>query len=293
MPRPPLFTLTGNLLWEKTLSFGTWEPGRTHRASIETFQVGGKGINVSRMLNRLGYPNRALAFAGGATGAECGAWLAGQGVDFLSFPAQQATRIGVVVRGGGKADTTFLGPDVPPGAAGVCACSDFLDAQPGGCTLAVCGSLPGWEDPEFDPLRAALDRWFSRGSVAVDTYGPPLDWLASRPASLVKVNRAEFDGLFPPAERATGVAERLRRIRNARPVGAWVVTDGPNPVWWVDGQGECSSLVPPAVREISATGSGDVLLACALYGLLELRLPLRDAVAFALPHAAAKASEPA
>jgi fructose-1-phosphate kinase PfkB-like protein len=290
-PRTPLFTLTGNLLWERTLVFGVWEPGRTQRASVETFQVGGKGINVSRMLHRLGYPTRALGFAGGATGSDCEAWLARHGVDFVSFPADQDTRIGVVVRGGGRPETTFLGPDVPPGPAGLRACADFLDAQPGGCTLAVCGSLPGWAGPDFDPLRAALDRWFQRGSVAVDTYGPPLDWLAGRPASIVKVNRAEFDGLFPPDGPGDDVPARLIRLRKSRPAGAWVVTDGPNPVWFVDGRGECSSLVPPAVRETSPTGAGDVLLSCVLYAQLELRYSLRDAVAFALPYAAAKASE--
>ena len=26
----PIHTLTGNLLWERTLDFATWAPGRTH-----------------------------------------------------------------------------------------------------------------------------------------------------------------------------------------------------------------------------------------------------------------------
>jgi fructose-1-phosphate kinase PfkB-like protein len=155
--------------------------------------------------------------------------------------------------------------------------------------LAVCGSLPGWEAPDFDPLRAALERWIVRGAIAVDTYGPPLAWFAERPVWLVKINRAEFDGLCPPSGEAGDVAERLGRLRKARPVRAWVVTDGPNPVWWVDEQGQASSMAPPPVREISATGSGDVLLACLLYSHLELRASLPSAVAFALPYAAAKA----
>jgi fructose-1-phosphate kinase PfkB-like protein len=290
-PGRSLVTLTGNLLWERTLVFRDWAPGLTQRASVETFQVGGKGVNVSVMLNRLGFPNRALVFAGGATGADCEAWLLEHGVDFRAFPTGQPTRIGVVVRGGGQPETTFLGPDVPPGAAAVRACAEFLDAQPDGCFLAVCGSIPGWADPDFDPLRASLDRWLLRGSVAVDTYGPPLAWFAGRPTSLVKVNRLEFDGLFPQAERAGEVAGRLQSLRKSRPVRSWVVTDGPDPVWWIDERGECSSLSPPAVREISATGAGDVLLACALYALLELKYSLGDSVAFALPYAAAKTAE--
>jgi fructose-1-phosphate kinase PfkB-like protein len=287
----PLLTLTGNALWERTLVFQEWAPGLTQRAVSESFQVGGKGINVSRMLGRLGLASRALLFTGGATGAECESWLRERGLDFRAFPAVQPTRIGIVARGGGQPETTFLGPDAPPGPAGIRACAEFLDAQPDGGLLAVCGSLPGWEGPDFDPLRATLDRWIGRGAVAVDTYGPPLAWFAGRPVSLVKVNRMEFDGLFPPGDRAGPVAGRLRLLRKSRPASSWVVTDGPAPVWWIDGTGEPASLSPPGVREVSATGSGDVLLACILYAQRELRLSLRDSVAFALPYAAAKAAE--
>jgi hypothetical protein len=44
---PHIFTLTGNLLAERTLTFPAWSAGRTQRATAETFQVGGKGINMS------------------------------------------------------------------------------------------------------------------------------------------------------------------------------------------------------------------------------------------------------
>lgn len=70
---PAIFTLTGNLLAERTLEFDRWTAGKTQRAGRETFQVGGKGINVSKMLTRLRVPNTALCFTGGAPGAECAA----------------------------------------------------------------------------------------------------------------------------------------------------------------------------------------------------------------------------
>ena len=68
IPGPHIFTLTGNLLAERTLNFASWRAGKTQRATAESFQVGGKGINVSKMLNRLQAPNTALCFAGGAPG---------------------------------------------------------------------------------------------------------------------------------------------------------------------------------------------------------------------------------
>jgi fructose-1-phosphate kinase PfkB-like protein len=290
VPAHPVLTLTGNLLWEHTLVFNDWAPGHTQRATSAAFQVGGKGTNVSRALAALGCPNTALVFPGGTTGAECEAWLRGRAVDFRSFPAASDTRIGFVVRGGGQPETTFLGPDAAPGGTALRACAEFLDAQPDGGLLAVCGSLPGWPGADFDPLRTSLERWLGRGSIAVDTYGPPLAWFAARPVSLVKVNRLEFDGMFSPAERAEDVAVRLGRLRTSRPVSAWVVTDGPGPVWWVDGDGGPSTLMPPSVTEVSATGSGDVLFASLLQALWRHRLPLADALVLSLPRAAAHAA---
>src|SRR5687767_5768533 len=106
---PHIFTLTGNLLAERTLQFDSWSPGRTQRARSASFQVGGKGINVSKMLTRLGAPNTALCFTGGATGEECEAWLRARVLDFRAFRTTTPTRAGTVVRDASDThrETTF------------------------------------------------------------------------------------------------------------------------------------------------------------------------------------------
>lgn len=289
---PHLHTLTGNLLAERTLEFIDWTPGKTQRATRETFQVGGKGINVSKMLNRLGTPNTALAFAGGATGAESVEWLRARNFSHQIFSTTAATRIGVVVRGGAHEETTFLGPDTPPDAAAVRACAAHLDALPAGDVLALGGSFPGWASADFEPLRSALTRWLARSPLVADTYGPPLAWLASQPLALVKINRVEFDGLFSAAERTSPVPDRLRTARSRWPVQRWIISDGAKSVWLLDATGEPVELIPPCIQEVSATGSGDVLFACVLHGLYARGLGLRDAAVFALPYAAANAAHP-
>jgi fructose-1-phosphate kinase PfkB-like protein len=227
-------------------------------------------------------PATALGFVGGAAGTECVDWLRGQGLDFQAFPAERPTRQGLVVRGGGRGETTFLGPDAPPGPVGIRACADYLTRIPDGRLLAVCGSLPGWESAGFDPLRTALEAWARRGSLVVDTYGAPLAWFARLPVELIKVNRSEFGGL----------RSDLGSIRTAFPVRSWVVTDGARPVEILDGDGAAHRLTPPPVVEVSPTGSGDVLLACLLAARWRRGRSLRDAVAFALPYAAANAADP-
>lgn len=281
MTEPHIFTLTGNLLAERTMEFASWEPGRTHRATRESFQVGGKGINVSKMLNRLGAPNTALCFSGGATGAECESWLQARGFGYRSFTSRTPTRAGLVVRGGKHAETTFLGQDMPPDPAALREAAGYLDEQADGQVLVLCGSFPGWPRPGFDPMRAAIARWTHRGEVVADTYGPPLVWSMAEPIELIKVNASELRGVgFAPEEALPDSPSR------------WVVTDGPRSIRIRDAGEAEKTLEPPRVHEASATGSGDVLLACMLHGVYHLKMTLREAVAFGMPYATANAAHP-
>jgi 1-phosphofructokinase len=276
---PHIYTLTGNLLAERTLEFRDWMPGTTNRAERESFQVGGKGINVSKMLNRLGIANTALCFAGGAPGNECEDWLRAKGFAFHAFATTRPTRLGTVVRAPNQPETTFLGIDVAPDAAAIRACADFLDAQPAGQVLAVCGSIPGWTGRDTEPLRDALARWLSRGSLIADTYGAPLAWFAEQPLELLKVNAAELRTIAAGVSPAPSIAA-LR----------YVITDGAKAVRVREGVASEFMLTPPVIEEVSPTGSGDVLLACLIDGLFRKRKTLRDAVTVALPYAAANAA---
>jgi len=289
---PHIVTLTANLLAERRLDFAAWAPGKTQRARTEGFQVGGKGINVSKMLSRLGAPNTALCFSGGASGMECEAWLRARQFVFQSFPVAAPTRTGLVVRGGGYAETTFLAPDIPPDAAAIRACTEFLNAQPAGTVLAVCGSLPGWESADYEVLRETLHRWPERGPLIVDTYGPALVWFVEQTATLIRINRSELETLFTPAEEKLAGGELLRRARDRHRPLRWTVTDGGAPVWFMADHNEPETIPTPVIREVSATGSGDVMLACILYARYHRGLSWREAVVWSLPYAAANAAHP-
>lgn len=292
MSAPHLFTLTGNLLAERTLEFDTWSPGKTQRAQRATFQVGGKGINVSKMLTRLGAANTALCFLGGPTGAECDAWLRERNFAFRGFPTATPTRSGTVVRGRGHAETTFFTPDAAPDAAAIRACAEFLNAQQPGAVLAVSGSIPGWEASDFDVLRDALHRWLERGPLVVDTYGPPLAWFADRAVTFARINRAELETLAPPTENRVSSGELLRHARDKFRILRWAISDGPAPVWFANETSDPETISGPRVRQASATGSGDVMMACVLHARYHQGKSWRDAVAWSLPFAAANAAHP-
>jgi fructose-1-phosphate kinase PfkB-like protein len=198
-----------------------------------------------------------------------------------------------VVRAPDRAETTFLGPDRAPDAAAWRSAADYLDAGLGDRALALCGSVPGWAEPDAAPFREAIDRWLARRQpLFVDAYGPPLAGLVERPVELVKINADELRSLLGADAIATDTAANLRRALGRWPAQAWIVTDGPRPVWFAQRGETPASLTPPPVREISATGSGDVLLAGVLFARLHRRASWRAALEFALPYAAANAAHP-
>ncbi len=288
---PQILTLTANLLWEQTLHFKEWQPDRTQRAARASHQVGGKGINVAKMLARLGAAHAAVCFPGGATGTVVEAWLRGQGFALKTFPsAAPETRSGVVIRST-RTETTFLGPDQPLDPAGIHTAAAALATEPADSVLAVCGSIPGWEGKTGAAFRELFTAW--KGPLVADTYGPPLKWLVERPLALVKINREEFDRLVPadPGDKSElAFSMRLAEAAARWPVAAWIISDGAKPVWCAIKDGTTTTLRPPPIREVSATGSGDVLLAALLHAHFNLGQGWPEALAYALPLASANAA---
>ncbi|MCP3738945.1 1-phosphofructokinase [Rossellomorea sp. BNER] len=83
-----IYTLTLNPSVDYIAKVDDFEEGKLNRTNEETFLAGGKGINVSRVLTRLGVANKALGFAGGFTGDYIRNFLNNEGVlnHFITVP---------------------------------------------------------------------------------------------------------------------------------------------------------------------------------------------------------------
>ena len=81
-----IYTLTLNPALDYVMDVGDIKFASTNRSSAESISFGGKGINVSVILSRLGIPTTALGFAAGFTGAELVKALEKQGINSL-FPS--------------------------------------------------------------------------------------------------------------------------------------------------------------------------------------------------------------
>ena len=65
-----IYTITFNPSLDYIMKLNEFDAGETNRSVSESIFPGGKGFNVSTILERLGYKNTALGFVAGFTGKE-------------------------------------------------------------------------------------------------------------------------------------------------------------------------------------------------------------------------------
>ena len=262
----PILTYTANLVAETTYYTDDWKLGTTRRATRESFQVGGKGINVCKMLLRLGAESEALCFPGGAFGPSCEKWLSSRDIPYRAFRENCVTRSGSVIHSPGQAETTILGVDSQVSKVAVTQSVDFLKAQSGPYRLAMCGVFQDWNNENWDPLRDWLQRRPSNVRLAIDTYGPSLPWFASETSpELIKINRQELETLFDEEMRTHPTDTLLEQTAERFDCPLWIVTDGETAIHFKESGQAPKSLQPRRVEAVSATGCGDVFLATLLH----------------------------
>ncbi|OGA59384.1 MAG: phosphofructokinase [Burkholderiales bacterium RIFCSPHIGHO2_01_FULL_64_960] len=266
---PALITLTLNPALD--LATTTDHVAPTHKLRCGPVQrfAGGGGINVARVLHRLGADVCAWALAGGAAGTQVRQLLAAEGVPTLLQPISGDTRENFsVVETTTSQEFRFVlpGPTLQP--AEWQACLDALATHtPPPRWLIASGSLPpGTPDDFYAQLTRAVSGLGVR--VAVDTSGPPLGAALQAGGALVKPSLRELrDLLQQPLEQAADwctAAQSLVRSGTAEIVALSVGEQGAV-LATREGVWQAPALNVPATS--GTTGAGDCFLATLVWAL--------------------------
>lgn len=264
-------TVTLNPALDYVLHLPQFVPGAVNRAAAADVQAGGKGVNVSAVLHRLGEETRALGFAAGFTGREIERLLREQGVptQFIHLETGMS-RINVKLKAGAESEVNGPGPAVPPAA--VEQLLGLLDALPEGEALVLAGSIPpSLPQTLYGQILARLaDR---KIDAVVDAEGPLLaQALAHRPF-LVKPNRAElaaFLGRAVDSEAALQEGAAQLQRRGARNVLVSLAADG---ALLLDEARQYRRLAAPRGTVRNSVGAGDSVVAGFLAGWRRTRDP--------------------
>ena len=188
-----IYTLTFNPALDYAVYLDSFGLGGTNRTVREELSCGGKGINVSIVLHRLGVESVALGFLAGFTGVILQSWVHEIGVksDFIQIP-DGMSRINVKIKYRGETEINGRGPDIPAGALE--ALFGKLDALGEGDTLVISGSIPASLPADvYEQILARLD---GRGiRFVVDATGALLENVLEYHPFLIKPNHEELGEL--------------------------------------------------------------------------------------------------
>lgn len=168
--------------------------GQTNRSKKEKLFIGGKGINVSRVLNTLNIPTTAMGFLGGFTGKEIESFLKEKGIitDFV-WLENRNSRINVKLKGSTETEINGTGPEIYEEEISLLISK--LSALKEGDTLVLAGSIPNTLPKDiYQRILAPLKDKNIR--LVVDAEGELLTSCLKFNPFLIKPNKDELSSLF-------------------------------------------------------------------------------------------------
>jgi len=271
---PDFLTLTPNPALDLATTTARVEP--THKLRCGSLQryPGGGGVNVARVLHRLGHAVQAWHLSGGLAGAQLTARLAAEGVPERCLPIAGETRenLSVVEQGTGQ-EYRFVMPGPHLATAEWQACLDAVAQQATPARWIVAsGSLPPGVPPDAF-ARLALRARAAGGRLAVDTSGHPLRRALEAGVWLAKPNLRELRDLTGEAldtgQARLAAARRIVDVGGARMVALSLGAEG---ALLVSPDGAWGAPALP-VRPVSSVGAGDSFLGTLVWALAGGRAP--------------------
>ncbi len=241
--------------------------GEINRSLKEEFYYGGKGINVSLVLNSLGVDSIALGFIAGFTGfaIERGIRRKGIQTDFIMLEGG-ISRINVKIRHDQETAINTAGPRISNDD--VKALLKKIDAIGEGDYLVLAGSVPSnMHDDIYERIMRRID---GRGiKVVLDAEGELLTKALPLHPFLIKPNRQELGRLFDTEIEDDDDVKKYAKELQKQGATNVLVSLGADGAILIPAEGKVKQIGVPEGRVINTVGSGDAMIAGFLAGYLK------------------------
>ncbi|MCI5504510.1 MAG: 1-phosphofructokinase [Anaerobutyricum sp.] len=262
-----IYTVTFNPALDYIVFLDDMKLGDINRATRESIFYGGKGINVSTILNTLGLETTALGFVAGFTGKAIEEGLASLGIhtDFIHLP-EGNSRINVKVKHGDETEINGQGPVITDEA--IEALFAKLDTLTEDDILVLAGSIPNTLPEDiYEKILARLEE--KRIRIAVDATKDLLLNVLKYHPFLIKPNNHELGEMFHTVCKTKDdiehYAKELQKM-GARNVLISMAGDG---AILITEEGETIQMGTPKGKVINSVGAGDSMVAGFLAGYLK------------------------
>ncbi len=262
-----ILTVTINPLLERRYKFSKIKINNENRQGKNEIRAGGKGINVSRQLNLLNCDNLALTFLGGSNGRILKDILIKENIKVTSIRTQSATRdCSLIFEESSGEITTFFGENSIISDAEVEEFKFKMDKMIQNCEIVVfSGSSPCSQTDTIFPFGIEAANKYDKISV-LDTYGNHLIKCLRSSPTIVHNNFQEVNNsLNNSLKSEKEVIEYLNSLYTMG-IKQIFLTQGSDPVYAANFN-FYYKVVPPKIKAIDPTGSGDSFTAGIVSGL--------------------------
>lgn len=262
-----IITLTLNPALDKTVVTKELVPDKKLRCPNPTIQPGGGGVNVSRALNQLDVPSKALYLAGGYTGSHYTHLLQKEGVQTQVIETEAHTRENIIVFDESTQQQYRLGIEGESIAENEWQqVLQMLEKETFDILIASGSLPPGIPTNFYKELAALVNR--KNAKLVIDTSGAALKDAVDEGVFLIKPNLHELSTLYGVAELPKDeVVKACRDIIAKGYCQVIAVSMGADGALLVT-HNEEHTAKPPAVEKKSTVGAGDSMVAgmvAALY----------------------------
>jgi 1-phosphofructokinase family hexose kinase len=275
--RSRILTVTLNPSIDRTLWVPGFEVGKTLRADRSEDFAGGKGVNTSRVLKRLGVRSTATGLLPATASRLYREILEGEGIEHDFVMTEGRMRTNVTVLSDGGAQETHIrdrGVPVPVDAFELfmARLDELMDAAPEGeeppaQTYVVCsGSLP--EGLRHDCYAAIIERVrVSEALAFLDSSGTPFTLGLQAGPTFIKPNRHEVEealGFLPQSDE-----EYIRASRAFHRMGIpFVMISCGDEGLLLSDERKLVWAAAAVEHPLSTVGSGDAAVAGMLLGMI-------------------------
>ena len=254
----------------KLLKTGTKEAPSVNRASSESFEAGGKGINVAKILSRLQADVAATGFTAGFTGSEIARNIEAEGIESSFIEVPGCTRINLKITDGSGIETEINGPGPVIGPGDIKRLIEVLKNDSYD-TLFISGSMPGGLPSDtYANIIKAVKETRPALRVITDFEGEALLRTLPFKPFLIKPNAAELSAL---TGHKISTASSLTDIKKAASMliedGACnvLISLGANGACLLTSEGNFYSVHGIKGDVISTIGAGDTMIASFIFML--------------------------
>jgi len=284
-----IYTMTLNPAVDRELTVPEIEFDSVLRAEQWRVDYGGKGFNVSRLLNSLGTPSVALGFAGGRSGELLRDGLHSLGIDtdFNWVQGETRTNVSIVSNAQGR----YVKANEPGPTISAAEIADLLEKvrslATSGDWWVLAGSLPpGVPATIYADIIEVVQSCQAR--VILDTSGEALIHGCHAGPYLVKPNAYEAHKLTGlPVDSLTEIAAAAQAVQKLGTTVV-VISMGKDGAMLVE-EGQVWIAKSPKIEERNPIGAGDSMVGGLVWGL-DANLELQEALRWGVACGAAAAS---